>query len=191
MTSKIANEPSEVQPDVEHGARVERIPPQQIIPDDENISSHKAEGAGRTPPQEIPGNDVNPSKNQEGVERIPQNCKFSYSEVCLFKETIEIRLINKRKYKVSILFGLRSKQMHSVKCAFGIGTGPKFIGEDFLKAEWLKVMRANNRTALKSATNQKIYIFRTVTLHIRMVDSTVRVVFDVVRNLVVPVLLGT
>lgn len=44
---------------------------------------------------------------------------------------------------------------------------------------------------MKNGTNQKAGVVETITLHIRIGDSIVRVVFGAVRNVAAPVLLGT
>lgn len=71
-------------------------------------------------------------------------------------ETREIRLFNRRNYKVSTSVDFIANKMHLVNSILGTGAGSNVIGEDFLEAVFLKAMQASSRHFLKNATNQKV-----------------------------------
>lgn len=74
------------------------MPPQKM-PDDDEIPSAEEKGDDRVPPRDIPDDDIIPSDDQEGIERIPTHYEITYSEICLFLETEDILLFNKKNYK--------------------------------------------------------------------------------------------
>lgn len=60
----------------------------------------------------MPDDDVIPPEDQKGDDSILTHCKIPYIGFSLFKETGEILLFNKRKYKVSFPVGIMINKMH-------------------------------------------------------------------------------
>lgn len=100
-------------------------------------------------------------------------------------------IFNKRSYKVSGSIAIMSRKMNLLNSAFYASARPKIIREDFLQAKWLPFTQGNNRRSLKRETTEKVNVIGTMTLHVRMGLSSVRVLFAVVGSLEVIGLLRT
>lgn len=86
--------------------------------DEDDTLSEQQDGNIQIQPKEIPDEDDMPSEVQEGVERIPPQYQILYTQIYLFKKTVDIVLLNKRKYKASISLGLMANKMHPVSSVF-------------------------------------------------------------------------
>lgn len=135
------------------------------MPDNGKIPSEEKEGADVNPTRLVSDDEKVLPEDQEGVEGIPANYIILY-EICLFEESEEILLFNKRNNKVSISVGLVGNQILPVNCVFNTDSGPNLVREDFRKAEWLKHIQSSSRPALKITTNQKVIMVGTATLHV-------------------------
>lgn len=91
---------------------------------DEKVPSEEEEGDYQFPTQNIPEDEVVPSEGKEVVERIPSTYKTLYDEICLFRDSEEIVLFNKRYHQVSVTVCLETNEMHPVNYVFDIGMGP-------------------------------------------------------------------
>lgn len=91
----------------------------------------------------------------------------------------------------SISVGLMANKMRTFNNVFDVSSEQNVIREVLVEAEWFSAIQERNRSALKNTTNPKVSVVRMMTLHIRIKEYSVRVVFGVIRHLTVPVLLGT
>lgn len=81
--------------------------------------------------------------------------------------------------------------MHPVHSTFDTVAGSSPIREVVLKTDRLRSIQTDIRPWKRNEINLKVSVFGTITLQVTIGDSRVRVVFDVVRNIAVPFLLGT
>lgn len=98
-----------------------------LLPDEMYIKPHDVTGEERIPLQEMPGDDIISSENQEGAERILPNCKTRFSEICLFEEAEEILLFNKKNSKVSNSVRRKANMIRPLNCVFYFDAGPILI----------------------------------------------------------------
>lgn len=78
-----------------------------------------------------------------------------------------------------------------MKFVFAPGARPNLIWEEVLQPDWHGAFRVENQRSPQTATSQEVSIGDTVSLHVWIWDSRVRVFLGVVRNLAVFALLGT
>lgn len=135
--------------------------------------------------------DDKPSKKREGVERIMEKYQISYGEICLFEETGDIFLFNKKNCKVTISVCLMADRLHPVDGVFDKGSRQDFIREDILVVKRLQSMQVSNRFSLRNTTSHNLSFVGTIMLHVRMDDSRVSVAFSAVHNFTVPVLVSS
>lgn len=81
--------------------------------------------------------------------------------------------------------------MRPIKSAFNVGAGPNLVREALVEPDWLRLIHPCGNPRLKSATNQKFEVFRTILLHVRIRDILVREMFVIVSKLAVLALLCT
>lgn len=112
-----------------------------------------------------------------------------YQEVLSFPETGEISLFKSKNYLVSVPVGLKSLPVSPVICVIDTGAGPILIQVDFLEPTWLDSVRQHDMPEIQSASNTKLTVSVTITVHLRMSESRTLVAFTVVEKLAVPVLL--
>lgn len=74
---------------------------------------------------------------------------------------------------------------------FDTDARPKILRADVLHFSWLESIHQRNMTDRRSASDKKLEIFWTITIHICMSESRSRVNFGVIDELIVPVLSGT
>lgn len=123
------------------------------------------------------------------VERTLRHYKVSHDIIYLFEKTEDMLPFNKRKYKLSTFIRLTANKVYVIESVFRRGSGPSFTWVEFLKTEWRKYIQANCRTIFKTVTDQKVSFVGTVTWHIRVGEFLGRIVFSILRSLVVPDLL--
>lgn len=87
-------------------------------------------------------------------------------------------------------FGLTELCMHPTNCALDAVTGPSLLLEELFEPEWLLSIRVCQSPRLKSGTNLWFKVTGAIMLHVRMGESRIRVMFEIFRNLAVPVFLG-
>lgn len=96
-----------------------------------------------------------------------------------------------KNYKLSMSIGTAAMGMHPVNCFFDTAAGRSLIWEKFLTHGWLKMIRPARAPDLKSSRSESVHFLGIITIHFRMGDCRLCVIFGVVENLGVPVLLGT
>lgn len=116
--------------------------------------------------------------------------KSQYVELCVFEKAVKIVFFHKKNCKVPISVGITENEIRSVSCVFKSSVGPNVIREDSPSKQEPGMVR-NTSEHLTSATNQKVHIAETVTLHVRMGDCCLRAVFGLVKNLCLSVFLDT
>lgn len=83
MILEVPNDLSQFQRDARPRARVERIPPQQVIPDDEKIPSNDQEGDNPAQSQEMPGDDEIPCDEESGEIKFHYNLGQTMTKLLL------------------------------------------------------------------------------------------------------------
>lgn len=91
---------------------------------------------------------------------------------------------------MAISFGLTAWQMHSINCTFDTSTGPNLLREEPVEPDWLLSIRLCDSPWLKRTTIQTVGVIVTIVLYVRVRDSRKCVMFEIIRNVAVPVLLG-
>lgn len=81
--------------------------------------------------------------------------------------------------------------MRPIICVFGTFAGPNLLREVLVEPNWLPPIHLSESPRLKSTTNQNVDVVGTIVLHMRMGERNVRLTFEIVRNLAVPVRLST
>lgn len=102
-----------------------------------------------------------------------------------------MKLFSQPNYKKPITNWLNSSLMSSGNCVINTSAGLNLLREDIVDLDWTRAIHISERPQLQSATNQRDEAVGTVMLYIRVWEARVKVVFWIVKNLVVPVLLKT
>lgn len=131
------------------------------------------------------------SRNKKALNILMPKCKSPYDKDYLCEKTGDILLFTKRNYNNSKSVGLMADKMNPINRVSHTDVGLTLSREHFLEAEWFRAIQANNRPALKFVTNQKVSVFETFKLHVKMGYFRIRAVFVVVGNLTVSALLRT
>lgn len=125
------------------------------------------------------------SEEQESVERNTPKRQICYNEIRLLGYTWDILRFDRESYKVLTYIDRNAHKMHSGNSGLGVGVELFLIRKDYFQTEWMKPRWTNNRLCLKKAANQKGSFFGTITLQIGTDGSSVRVVFDILHNVMV------
>lgn len=94
-------------------------------------------------------------------------------------------------YKVAISFGLNTSGMHPINFVCNNSARRSFLQKDIFEPYWLPSIRSCHNPRLRHVTSQKVEVVAAIFLDVRTGDSVLRVMSGIVRNLTVPVLLGT
>lgn len=141
--------------------------------------------------QEMAVKDVILPVGHKGVGRIQPNCNTPNSSMWLFEKSGEILLFTSRNEKVSRFVYLMTSMMHLVSFILVTGARTRLIWEAYLGTEGVRGFQANNLSVSKHVTGQRVSVVGTITLHVRIRDSKVKVDFGIVRSLAVQVFTGT
>lgn len=143
----------------------------------------------RNPSQKKIGKDrATPNKKQEDNRELP---KKLYAEVCTFEDIDSTTLSTKKNYKVAISFGLNASPMRRMNCVFANGAQPNLLQEEPIRLDFQQPLRPCNSPKLRSATIQKVEVAGTIVLHVRIGESSIRAMLEILRNSAGPILLGT
>lgn len=109
----------------------------------------------------------------------------------MYEDIDIVTLFTNHNYKVSISFTLARSHMRPVNCVFDTGVGPILLSEGFIEPIWLPSVLLCDGPRLESATKQRVKMVRQILLHVRIRESCIHVMFEIVRNFAVFLMLVT
>lgn len=112
-------------------------------------------------------------------------------DILALPETGEILLFESKDYKVSFSIEIISSSMGPVVCIFDSSAGPDPMAADVQIQTWMNYIHDREMPEVGGASDTKLVMSGTVTLHLRMVESRTWLTFCVADKLIVPVLLET
>lgn len=98
-------------------------------------------------------------------------------------------MLKSNKYKVPVTIGIDSSHICPVVCVLDTGTGPNLTRTDVLDPGWVQNIHQRDVPEIRSASDTRLSVLGTITLHLRMGESRTCVMVGVVEKLAVPMLL--
>lgn len=96
-----------------------------------------------------------------------------------------------KSFNVSVRIGTSSSRMHPVDCGIDISGSSNIIRSDLLDLIRLDSIRQCNMPEVQGVSDIKLNVSGTIIVYLETSESCTPVTFDIVHNLVVPVLLVT
>lgn len=90
---------------------------------------------------------------------------------------------------MDIAIGLNSLYMRPVSCVFDTGSAPSLLRDDMVEPNSMSSISVSKKPLLRSVTNQKVEFVGKIILQVRMGETSLHVMFGIVKNLEVQVLL--
>lgn len=114
---------------------------------------------------------------QDYNQKLP---KEPYTKVGTFEETDSVTVLKKKKYKVSISFGVNQSHIDYMNFLFDTGALLKLLRVDLVGPIRLQSISLCDIQLLKVVTSRRVEVVRTIVLHVQIGESSISIKVGIV-----------
>lgn len=103
-------------------------------------------------------------------------------KICMFENRGSARVLDIRSFKVSISLGIQANSILTVQCIFDAKADISLLREEYMETDSPRLMCVANEQSPLGSTLEEGTVLGSVLLHNTMIDTCVKVIFVILRN---------